>query len=236
MSQAAGAASPKPETAAPSAPAYEATAVVRHLAHELRQPLSTIESIAYYLKIVVPQKDARTHQHLEKLQEVVQQAGWILSDAVHFLQASAPVPQLVDLNELICACVRDISKGGQNWVRLEMDAAPLVVRLDPEQARHLLRNVLFFFWEACHPEPNLSVTTSAVDGEARAAFEAAALDYTIEDLSAMFDPFSPHSPAGSGLSLASVRRIIEAHGGRLEFHSTEGGVLALVLAFPAPEQ
>ncbi|MBK5294679.1 MAG: hypothetical protein JJE04_23735, partial [Acidobacteriia bacterium] len=52
---------------------YEAASVVRHLTHELRQPLSTVESIAYYLQMVTPRQDLKTQHQLEKLQQLVEQ-------------------------------------------------------------------------------------------------------------------------------------------------------------------
>jgi signal transduction histidine kinase len=84
---------------------FEITEVVRQLSHELRQPLSTMESIAYYLSMVVPGHDLRVRQQVEKLQSLVEQMNWVLADAVHFFQATPPNPQMVDLNELITEAV-----------------------------------------------------------------------------------------------------------------------------------
>jgi signal transduction histidine kinase len=66
-------------------PIHEAlspTEVLAELAHELRQPLSSIESIAYYLAMVTPQGDARTQSELARIRQLVDQAGSILSDTL----------------------------------------------------------------------------------------------------------------------------------------------------------
>ena len=63
---------------APSvAPSPEET--ICELVHELRQPLSSIEAIAYYLEMTLPpdQQEARAHMH--RLQELVDQAESILN-------------------------------------------------------------------------------------------------------------------------------------------------------------
>ena len=52
------------------------------LAHDLRQPLSTIESIAYYLGIVLPPHEEKARQQVAKLQQLVQQSSAILADAL----------------------------------------------------------------------------------------------------------------------------------------------------------
>jgi nitrogen-specific signal transduction histidine kinase len=50
------------------------------LAHELRQPLSTIESLAYYLEITA--NDDRTCRHLQQIRLMVDRASRILDRAV----------------------------------------------------------------------------------------------------------------------------------------------------------
>jgi signal transduction histidine kinase len=47
------------------------------LVHDLRQPLSTIESLAYYLELVCADPKARTH--LQQIQELIGQANDILA-------------------------------------------------------------------------------------------------------------------------------------------------------------
>jgi signal transduction histidine kinase len=53
-----------------------------NLAHDLRQPLSAIEAIAYYLEMTLPVDQLDARRHLAKLQELVVQSDSILSDAV----------------------------------------------------------------------------------------------------------------------------------------------------------
>jgi phosphoglycerate-specific signal transduction histidine kinase len=47
--------------------------------HELRQPLSNIETIAYYLSMVLPRDDAKIQAHLARIRELVQESNEILS-------------------------------------------------------------------------------------------------------------------------------------------------------------
>ena len=54
-----------------------------NLAHELRQPLSTIESIAYYLELTIPPDQVQARIYISRLQQIVMEASAILSAAVH---------------------------------------------------------------------------------------------------------------------------------------------------------
>jgi signal transduction histidine kinase len=49
--------------------------------HDLRQPLSSIETIAFYLSMVLPPGDAKIQEQLARIRELVQESNEILSRA-----------------------------------------------------------------------------------------------------------------------------------------------------------
>jgi len=51
---------------------------LRELVHELRQPLSSIEAIAYYLEMTLPVGQVQARQHMLDLQRLVEDANAIL--------------------------------------------------------------------------------------------------------------------------------------------------------------
>jgi len=65
------------------------------LAHELRQPLSNIEAIAYYLSMILPPDDAKIQPQLARIRELVEQSNLILSTALGCAPAPATGPQSV---------------------------------------------------------------------------------------------------------------------------------------------
>jgi hypothetical protein len=54
-------------------------AELEELVHDLRQPLSTIECLTYYLELVCA--DGQTQSHLHRIQEMVSEANHILERA-----------------------------------------------------------------------------------------------------------------------------------------------------------
>ena len=228
--------SPAAQSARPNAdPAsYDAAAVLRHIAHELRQPLSALESITYYLSIVLPRTESKARMQVLKLQEQVHQIDWILTDAIHFLQASPPQLELLDLNEIVSRSIAEWSRaeGLQAHLKLADDLPP--VRLDLGQAQHLLHNLLFFFQRISTAGPAVAVSTSATFEDVRLEVSATGGEFRAGELESLFEPFHPQHPPGSGLALASVRRIAEGHGGRVDVQPMPGGGVNLAVAFPRP--
>jgi signal transduction histidine kinase len=72
------------------APGYKATPVamvspeerLRELVHELRQPLSSIEAIAYYLEMTLPAGQFEARQYMAQLQRLVADTNTLLERSV----------------------------------------------------------------------------------------------------------------------------------------------------------
>jgi signal transduction histidine kinase len=60
------------------APLAAAEDALHNLLHELRQPLSSIEAIAYYMEMTLPAEQFQARQYMWRLQQLVEQANAIL--------------------------------------------------------------------------------------------------------------------------------------------------------------
>jgi nitrogen-specific signal transduction histidine kinase len=66
--------------------APDAESSLRELVHEMRQPLSSIEAIAYYLEMTLPAEEVQARQYMWRLQQLVEQANAILEQNVGSLR------------------------------------------------------------------------------------------------------------------------------------------------------
>lgn len=199
---------PKPSTFRAPEQTLDSDAVMRHLCHEIRQPLSAIESAAYYLRMVHPAAE----EHLEQIQEMVHQANRILSDAMYLLQVAPPHPRWIDLTELVDSALQAMAMEQAaefHWV--ETGDAPLVW-IDPGQAGHLVRSLLSVFRLLAQPGELFHLTLRRDAGNALLACTANAPEAVLHNCANLFQPFVQIIP-GSGLALASVKRIVDIHGG-----------------------
>lgn len=220
-----------------SKPGIQTQEMVSQLAHELRQPLSTMESISCYLEIVLPAHETKARAQVAKMQELLRQTNWILSDAIHFLQAAQVRPVLMDWNETIMEIV---SEGGANLgvdVEFSIDDAIPPILFDPEQAKHLTMGMYFYLRKLSRGKSIVTVTSKLLAGFVELEFAAIAPEESLKFCEAHLEPFSRYAPAGCGLALASARQIVHAHGGVMEIKTPEFqprpfDLVAIVLRFP----
>jgi len=62
---------------------------IQELVHELRQPLSSIEAIAYYVEMTLPPELLQARQYMHRLQELVAQAESVLGGAASAVRKPA---------------------------------------------------------------------------------------------------------------------------------------------------
>lgn len=206
----------------------DAASVIKHLAHELRQPLSTIESIAFFLELVLPPTEEKALQQIEKLQGMVDKANAILADAIHYLQATPPKPVAVDLGSMIARCFDVDCFPCLGTFRFEhADTLPLV-QLDPLQGEHLLRTLFTVASQLSCSHGVVVIRTAALGQGVEISVSCPIPSMNEASSQSLMDPFNRHLKESSGLALASVKRIAESHGGYAEVHSGENDLTLLV--------
>lgn len=186
--------------------------ILMDVAHELRQPLSNIETIAYYLSMVLPPGDKKIQAQLGRIRELVQQSSWILSSGVN-LAGSIPIaPQPMALEELITESV--ISSGSHAHVHLALSGDLALVQLDPRAGRDLVDSVLMLFRSMADGSAPITVTTSARPEGG-----------VLMEIRTPEDCCQRVSGAGSELALESARRIAQSHGGTFQVDTgPDGGI------------
>ena len=202
----------------------------QHVAHELRQPLSAIEAVAYYLEMILPSFDPRPREQVRKLRFLVDQANAILTDANQVLQNTAACPELIDLHELVSNFIADTA-----WRDCGIDVrsagdSPRVF-IDSIQGRHLVGSLMRLLKKIAMLGARITVTIGSVAGEAWMEFATDAADdsHFWQDL---FNRPDPNIGCGSTLAVASVRRILAEHRGSISVRGDDDGGARFVVTFP----
>ncbi len=176
--------------------------VLHTLAHEIRQPLGAIESIAYYLSLVLP-GDVAHRAQLARIQQLVEQSNWILCNGLGLSDNRRAAAQPVDLEDLIARTIAARPPSVDPPLHCEFTAGLPLAHLDPGFGRALIENILTLFRHLASDAYPARIRTSAASPGIEIEVSTAAPGYrSVASL-----------PAGSALSLDCAQRMAALHGG-----------------------
>jgi two-component system sensor histidine kinase AtoS len=134
------------------------------------------------------------------------------------------------INEII-ALVR--AKAEKDGIRIHYYNGELpALSVDPELIKTCIFNVILNAFQAMPAGGDLTVSTNASNDRAYIIIEDTGIGVSRENLSKLFDPFFSTKSTGLGLGLAMTKRVVEEHGGKVDFQSTEGKGSTINIALP----
>ncbi len=208
------------------------------VAHEIRNPLSSIKGFATFFKERYhnnPQ-DKQTAdimiQEVDRLNRVVGQLLEFARPIQLVKQKTKPQALIQDALTLIQAQARakDID------IQTEYIPNNRSIRVDADRMRQVLLNLFINAMEAMDSGGRLSVSVKP-HNEHNLAIAIADTGHGIaaKDLGNIFDPYFTTKAAGTGLGLAIVHNIVQAHGGKILADSDISKGTTITLILPANE-
>ena len=209
--------------------------------HELRNPLSVINTSIYYLKLVQPEADEKIKQHHAMIEHEVHNADKIIGDLLDFARVVSAEKEQVSVPELVRKVLDRFPAPASVKVMLDLpDDLPQVLA-DGRQMEQVLGNLVVNACQAMISHTgslSQSSTTGGPEGgkltisarQKKKMVEIAVKDTGTgipeDDLERIFERFykadRARSGGGTGLGLSIARHIVEAHGGKIWVESVEG--------------
>jgi signal transduction histidine kinase len=207
------------------------------IAHEVKNPLAGIEVMAGLLKRQLTDKpDAQAI--LADIIKESKMANAIVLEVLEFVRPIRLQVERVSLGDAIRDAVT-LSEGhgrrGDMKVTVSIPDDLPAIEGDPYQLRQIFSNLLINAYEALNGRGAVSiVVTVGAEEEVAGGGESQAgptLQVEVSDdgpgmpadvLDKIFSPFFTTKPQGSGLGLAIVRKIVDAHDGRIEVSAQSG--------------
>ena len=204
------------------------------VAHEIRNPLSSIKGIASYYKA----KFAEGSEDKEMAGVMIEETdrlNRVISELLEFARPSKLNLKLSNLNELLKHSARlvqqeAIAKNIQIHLNLTSDAVESEV--DPDRLTQCFLNLYLNALQAMKSGGQLAIASATrVDGSVSIDIKDNGSGISADDLSKIFDPYFTTKPKGTGLGLAIVHKIIEAHQGQIKARSIigQGTVFSMIL-------
>ena len=206
------------------------------VAHEIRNPLSSIKGFATYFKERYPDRpeDQQTAdimiQEVDRLNRVV---GQLLEFAKPVPVKPKPVSLQALLNDSI-KLIRDRAAEKNISIQTKNNTRMAEVRIDPDRINQVLLNLYLNAIDSMESGGELKVEISS-DGQRRNVViqvSDTGRGISRENLSKIFEPYFTTKSTGTGLGLAIAHNIVEAMGGKITVVSDKEVGTTFTVALP----
>lgn len=200
------------------------------VSHDLRGPLAVMRATLYMLNRSLADSDPEVRAKLERLDRSTRRMDSLIDDILALAKATRGELRRVDvdLSELAEEVVLELRLRDPNRDVHVSIAHGLRAKGDPRLLRVVLDNLFSNAWKYTGQAPKPRIELRAVPGQAPPAFvvedNGAGFDSSqSEKLFTAFERFhQEHEFDGNGVGLATVRRILVAHGGDIWAQSVPG--------------
>ena len=209
------------------------------VAHEIRNPLSSIKGLAkYFAERTSP--GGESHQLAQVMAKEADRLNRVVSELLELVRPAHLNYQTVDINVLIRHSLQLVSQDAQSrGIALQFTPRPelTTISADPDRLNQVLLNLYLNAMQAIGRDGVIRVTASEADRQrVKIVVTDSGKGMSDEELQAIFTPYFTTKADGTGLGLAVVQNIIEQHGGTIRAESQPGAGAIFTLWLPVDAQ
>jgi two-component system nitrogen regulation sensor histidine kinase GlnL len=216
--------------------ALDFEALAAGLAHEIKNPLAGLQGSA---ELLAREAEGSAREYAQVIAREARRVDGLVRELLDLARPAALQTEPVDVHDVL-GDVAVLARGipGADRVTFVERYDPSLPRVvgDSEKLKQVVLNLVRNALDALHdrPSPQIVFETGVASLRLRQASGRTRplARVSVQDngpgisngmLQRLFTPFATSKPAGTGLGLAISRRIIEAHGGRIEVKNRSGG-------------
>ena len=206
------------------------------VAHELRNPLSTIRNTIHAIHQTAREKGLEIDRQMIRVQRTIDRCDGIIDDLLDYAGTSVLHAVPISLDAWLGRVLDEQKLPGSITIERRLAAGAGVVPLDPQRLRCAVTNLIENAAEAMVDAPDLTerrITIASAQGEtATIVIADTGPGMTADVLARAFEPLFSTRGFGTGLGLPTVKHIVEQHGGTVAIESSFGVGTRVELRLP----
>ncbi len=167
--------------------------------------------------------------------EEVERLNRVISQLIEFARPLELKKEKTRFSDLVQHTVKLIDAEAQKneiTIDMEIDTAAPLIEVDPDKIKQVLLNIFLNSLAAMKKGGKLVIMLLPGKSYFSVMISDTGTGIEKKDLPRIYDPYFTSKPAGTGLGLAVVQKIMEAHGGHINVESTAGQGTKIFLVFP----
>jgi signal transduction histidine kinase len=210
------------------------------IAHEIRNPLTSINILIHSLRETLPTENAHW-EDLRVIEGEILRINEIVDQFLRFAKPSPPFLEKADISSLFnetLQLLRPQIERQRISLQKNFRSLPLIT-LDKEQIKQVILNLLMNAIQAMPKGGQLQLKAQISEDHQwmKIFVEDSGIGILPEDIKKLFDPFFSTREGGMGLGLSIAHRIIDQHHGKIEVtsHPEKGTLFTIWLPMPNGE-
>ena len=209
--------------------------ITKGVAHEVKNPLNAIQMHVELARMKLRKGDTEVEPQMEIIGKEIERLDRVVKTFLDFTRPAevkmkeVAVDRFVqDLAELACPQANAVNV----LVRLGLHAPGVTVSADPDLLKQALLNLVMNGIEAMPKGGELGLDTRVDGDEVEIRIADSGIGIPADKREQIFQLYYTTKPAGSGIGLALTFRMVQLHGGKIDFTSQPGKGTTFSLRFP----
>lgn len=205
------------------------------VAHEVRNPLSSIKGYATYFKSLF-KDDPKNSEAAEILVNETDRLNRVVTELLEISRPSDIKPKSVNIKSIFDTTLRliqpDSTQHQKPEIILEIKDNLDTIYIDPDRFVQVLMNIYLNAIQAMPDGGLLKTVVASIDDSIKIIITDTGCGMPQHTRNQLFNPYFTTKTTGTGLGMAIVMKIIEAHNGEITVSSEEGKGTKITIYLP----
>lgn len=207
--------------------------VASSIVHDFKNALFVVRGHAELLEVVSP--DPKIHHHSQAILEAVERLSALSMDVLDYAKVREPLRRALEIGPFLTGIVEPLKQRAKELgVSLDTEGTPCTANLDPNRFARVVENLLANALDAtAETRGSVVLGWERVTGGVQVRVKDTGKGIPKKVMRRIFEPFYSYGKRkGTGLGMATVKKIVEEHGGSLEVLSEEGQGTTVIMTIP----